>query len=440
LKYLYRRGIDKNIIRQFKIGYAPPFADELYRGRALIKAFLSRFDADYLTFQPFCKGSLVRLLNDETARGYGYYRQQIDFSEKNPFSRGYGDYFAGRIIFPIYDLNGKPHGIIGRRPDDRGVRWLKQQAKTAITTKSWLYGIDKAARYIKQYRTVILVEGIFDYFAFFNQLQDQQKPVVVSTLGSHFTGEAHGVLKGLGVENFIVAYDWDDAGRNGIRQVADEVGGRVFYLGGLKEGQDPHDKLRAVTKMINGFSLKHLMASAKKEQGKTDKLINIEFLAPGRPEGHLIFEAAATGRLLDLPKPPAETKDYVYDADDFLPLLTYDHGNKALLDATLHQIIKQLETRPTKPQTDKVFTIPAGFLRNEAYEDLGPALILWLRLAIEQQSRKRRVKENDSTLATWFNTSRMTVLSYKHKLKELGYLIINTDTKPQRLSVRYFPS
>jgi len=144
--------------------------------------------------------------------------------------------------------------------------------------------------------------------------------------------------------------------------------------------------------------------------------------------------------LLDLPKAPSETKDYVYDADDFLPLLTYDHGNKALLNATLHQIIKQLEARPTTPKTGKVFTIPAGFLRNEAYEDLGPALILWLRLAIEQQSRKRRVKENDSTLAAWFNTSRMTVILYKRKLKELGYLIINTDTKPQWLSVRYFPS
>jgi DNA primase len=65
-------------------------------------------------------------------------------------------------------------GFIGRRPDNKGIRWLKQQVgESAITTKSWLYGIDKAYRFIKHYRTVILVEGIFDYFAFYRLLQDQ---------------------------------------------------------------------------------------------------------------------------------------------------------------------------------------------------------------------------------------------------------------------------
>lgn len=35
----------------------------------------------------------------------------------------------------------------------------------------------KAGCYIRKYRTIILVEGIFDYFAFYNLLQDQDKPV-----------------------------------------------------------------------------------------------------------------------------------------------------------------------------------------------------------------------------------------------------------------------
>ena len=91
---------------------------------------------------------MVRLLNDEGARGYGYYRQQIDFTTRSPFARNYGDYFAGRIVFPIRNMKGEVIGIIGRRPDNRGsVHWLKQKAgEGAITTKSWLYGIDKAYR------------------------------------------------------------------------------------------------------------------------------------------------------------------------------------------------------------------------------------------------------------------------------------------------------
>ena len=46
----------------------------------------------------------VRLLNDETVKGYGYYCRQIDFTRKDQFSRNYSDYFAGRIVFPMIIL------------------------------------------------------------------------------------------------------------------------------------------------------------------------------------------------------------------------------------------------------------------------------------------------------------------------------------------------
>ena len=137
-------------------------------------------------------------MNDQTMKGYGYYCRQIDFKRKDPFSRNYGDYFAGRIVFPIYDADARPTGFVGRCPGDRGVRWLKQQTREiALSTRSWLYGIEKAAQYIRQYRTIILVEGIFDYFTFYTLLKDQDKPVVVSTLGSYLTPEAANILKDL---------------------------------------------------------------------------------------------------------------------------------------------------------------------------------------------------------------------------------------------------
>ena len=165
LTYLARRGAEKSIIERFQIGYSPAYIDTEHCGRALINGFLDRFEDDYRTFRHFQDGCLVRLLNDEGARGYGYYRKQIDFTKKDPFSCNYGDYFAGRIVFPIRNAASEVIGIIGRRPDNKGVRWLKQQTgESAITTESWLYGIDKAYRFIKHYKTVILVEGIFDYF------------------------------------------------------------------------------------------------------------------------------------------------------------------------------------------------------------------------------------------------------------------------------------
>lgn len=122
-----------------------------------------------------------------------------------------------------------------------------------------------------------------------------------------------------------------------------------------------------------------------------------------------------------------------------MPLLSYDHGNKAMLDQTKSEITKLLEARHTEPQSEKVFTIPVKFLQKEAYTDLGSALILWLRLVIEQQTRKRRIRQTNAVLAEWLHTTRKTVLVYKRHLDSLGYLIIDTSTRPQRLSVRYFP-
>ena len=133
-KYLSRRGVNTNLIRKFNIGFAPTLKDEEYLGRALIRNYLDRFDADYKEFQPFYKGSLVRLLNDGS-----YYIQYIDFSMKSPFTTNYADYFAGRITFPIYNIDGQVHGFVGRRLDNRGIRWMCQQTEdTAITTKGWL--------------------------------------------------------------------------------------------------------------------------------------------------------------------------------------------------------------------------------------------------------------------------------------------------------------
>jgi DNA primase len=262
--YLARRGVEKDTVGKFNIGYAPPYSDEHHQGRALIAAFFPRFEKDYGAFNAFSGGELVRLLNDGTVKGYGYYGRQIDFRRKDPFSRNYGDYLAGRIVFPIYDADACPTGFVGRRPDGRGVRWLKHQTREVpLSARSWLYGIEKAGRYIRQYRTIILVEGIFDYFAFYNLLQGQDKPVVVSTLGSYLTPEAANILKGLDIEHFIVAYDWDEAGRNGIERIAAKSGGWVYFLGGLAEGQAPYDMLKPVVSAISGFSLKHLKTDAQ---------------------------------------------------------------------------------------------------------------------------------------------------------------------------------
>lgn len=444
--YLASRGLEKDTIRKFNIGFAPPYKDKQYQGRSLIKHFLPRFKADPKAFQPFYKGGIVRLLTEPNSKGKSVFSNYIDYTSKSPFTKCYADYFATRIVFPIYGVDARPVGFVGRRPDNRRPTWTKQNTTdTAISTRGWLYGIDKAQRYIKQYRTIILVEGIFDYFAFYNLLQDQGKPVVVSTLGSYLTPEAMNILKGLDIEHFIVAYDCDGAGKNGIARIASDVGGKVYYLGGMEEGQDPYDKLKPVVSAISGFSLKYLMTAAKKAQEKTDKPVNVSFITSG-PKGqrNVIFNAdeiadmdrAEMEYIPDLSK-DAEPKEYFYNTDDFLPLLTYDHANKAMLDQTIEQIIRLLEARSAKPTPENEFHIPSFFIHNNRHSELGAALILWLRLVIEQQARKKQVKETDAALAEWLHTSRVTISTYKRRLKDQGFLNLNTKVRPQLMSVSY---
>ena len=334
LKYLYRRGLDIDLIKEFNIGYASPFADSDYSGRALIYNYMDRFTnytdkftEDYKTFDPFVKAGLFRLLNDESVKGYGYYMQQIDFTRTDPFTKVYGDFFAGRITFPIYNINGNIHGFMGRRPDNRGIRWLKQQTEdTDISAKGWLYGIDKAARYIEYYSTVIIVEGIFDYFAFYRLLQDANKPIVVSTLGTRLTDETISLLQQLNIKNIIVAYDWDNAGKVGIKKIAKDLNCTISYLGGMKADEDPADKLKNLQNIISGFSLKHLSNAARKIQKQTDKPIGISFLASS-PSKEIIFKPDTTldTSSIDPLGPGKAPEKYFYEVGRFLlysPIIT----------------------------------------------------------------------------------------------------------------------
>ncbi|MCD4764414.1 MAG: toprim domain-containing protein [Desulfobacterales bacterium] len=442
LKYLYRRGLDIDLIKKFNIGYASPFADKNYMGRALIYSYLDRFKEDYKIFNPFVRAGLFRFFDDKDAKGYGYYMQQIDFTRTDPFTKAYGDFFAGRITFPIYDIDGKIHGFMGRRPDNRGTHWIKQQKQnTDISTRGWLYGIDNAARYIEYYTTIIIVEGIFDYFAFYRLLQDTAKPIVVSTLGTRLTDETISLLQQLNIKNIIVAYDWDDAGRAGINKISKDLDCTIYYLGGIKPDEDPADKLKNLQNIISGFSLKHLSTAARKIQKQTDKPIGISFLSY-LPSKEIIFKPDTTLDVSSInPLGPRKAPEkYFYEAGRFLPLLTYNHANKADLDGKIQDLIKMLNERPEKPGDGNQFTIYSDFIRKELYDDLGYALILWLRIVIEQQYRKRKIKETDSTLAKWLQTSRPTIIKYKGLLKELGFLNISTGTglKYQKLSVKYF--
>lgn len=440
--YLKKRGISEEHIRAYQIGYSPSFKEEPSGGKALLKELLPQFDESYLVFREFYNAGMFRLLEDETAKAYPYYRQFVDNSMG--IYGSYGDFFAGKITFPIKNIEGQHVGIMGRRPDNRSsYRWMKQRLDGAeINPKSWLYGIDKAHPYIAKYKTVILVEGIFDYFAVLNSFQDPTRPIIISTLGKNLSNEALALLQGLGVRHFVVAYDCDDAGMKGIEAIAKEIGSsKVRYLGGMKKGQDPADYLDGLNVGIDGFSMAHLLQGAEKAQALTEKPVHVEVLATANHGGgQMRISPAGAVSNKDSAVLQEKPKEYSYDADHLLSMLSYGHGNKSGLEAQINTLIEHIESKPMVSETERVFTLPYNFVEERRYHDLGTALILWLKIAIEQQYKKRRVVMTDAALGEALKTSRVTVSKYKAMLKDAGYLNMELQGKQQKLSVKYFVS
>ncbi len=151
----------------------------------------------------------------------------------------------------------------------------------------------------------------------------------------------------------------------------------------MEPDEDPADKLKNLQNIISGFSLKHLSTAARKIQKQTDKPVGISFLSSSspKPSKEIIFKPDTTldASAIDPLWPGKAPEKYFYEA----PLLTYNHANKADLARKIQDLIKILNERPEKPGDGNQFTIYSDFIRKELYDDMGPALILWLRIAIE---------------------------------------------------------
>jgi DNA primase len=453
--YLERRGIDKEAIKRFKIGFCPALEDEKYRGRAFLYSHLDAFKKDVLYFQIFNRLSLFFLLNQTGSPIFHYYKQHIDYGAKHAYGV-YSDYFAGRITFPIFNIADQVEGMIGRRLDNRGVRWKKQsQEESVIQSKGWLYGIDKSAGGIKEYQTAIIVEGIFDFFAFYNISENREKPIVISTLGTAIQPSTVRLIKDLGIKHLVVAFDWDQAGIRGIQKASSEIKGiEISFLGSLKENEDPADRLKGVLGKLSNFGIRHLQEGMK-VKSPSGRPVMASFLVQKEAgkkqiqEEILLKPASAIGDIpLEPPIQKGKPKDFWYRIDSIIHLLSYNHKNRAALEKTLQQIISVLsgpqKDPPSAEERNEYFRLPIKFIEDETNLKLGDALILHLRLTIEQQTKRRKggvggkIKESDTTIAGWLQTSPRTIQKYKGQLKEAGLLNIKVEGITQELSVNYF--
>ena len=232
-KYLLKRGIAKESIEKWRLGYSP----DTWQGLS-----------DFLV-------------------GRGYQREEIvktglaikkDISENQPYgespsatareirgdSRGSYDRFRGRIIFPIFDLNSQVVGF-GSRIFEEGPTAPQEIAKyvntptTLLYDKSRiLYGLDKARVIIRKKDFCILVEGYID--AILSHQAGQEN--TVATSGTALTPYQLRILRRYS-ENLLLAFDMDIAGDAATKKGIDlaQIQGLNIKVIIMPEGEDPAD-------------------------------------------------------------------------------------------------------------------------------------------------------------------------------------------------------
>ena len=174
-KYLKKRGIGPKVWDVFKLGFAPDCWDGLVN---------------------FLSSENVPL---ELAKNTGLI---------SPKKRGgFFDCFRGRIIFPIFNLNGKTIGFGGRTITGADPKYLNSADSIVYKKRFSLFGLPMTRNYIRQEGRVFVVEGYFDLL----RMYQSGICAVVSPLGTALTpGHIH-ILKGF-TSNFYIVFDADEAG------------------------------------------------------------------------------------------------------------------------------------------------------------------------------------------------------------------------------------
>ncbi len=212
MAYLRKRGLSRETIDTFRLGYAQEGWDHLLN-------FLSKKGIPSSTVEK--SGLIVQRKNQD----------------------GFYDRFRGRIIFPIFESNMHVIGFGGRVLDDSMPKYLNSPETRLYNKSHSLYGLHLAKLKCRQSEEVYIVEGYFDLLA----LHQHGIQNSVATLGTSITAGHVQILRGFIGKNgkIILVFDSDDAGIKAAQRSIDvfDKGYIDAQIIVLPEGYDPDSYL-----------------------------------------------------------------------------------------------------------------------------------------------------------------------------------------------------
>ena len=209
LSYLSDRGLEKEILEQFKIGLAYETWDEL------------------LTL------AKKKKMSNETLEKTGLFLK----TEKGTFDR-----FRNRIMFPIFNTAGRVIAFGGRALDPEDpAKYLNSPETPLYRKRDFFYGLHSARQPIREHGYAIFVEGYMDFLQLFQAgIQN-----VIALSGTALT-ERHALQIRKFTHRAVLAYDGDSAGidasvRAGYLLLRFGIEPQVVHI---PDGMDPDDWVR----------------------------------------------------------------------------------------------------------------------------------------------------------------------------------------------------
>lgn len=209
-EYLTGRGLSEEIIKSFKIGYAPAAWDSL---------------AVYMRGLGYSPGELIDfgLLTGDSGRNFDRFRKRIIFPVTNPQGRVVA--FGGRILGPA----------------ENQPKYLNTPETQFFNKSKILYGLEQARKAIKEAGYAVIMEGYMDVVT---AHQFGVKNALAS-MGTSLTADQGKLLLRYSRDVYI-AYDADPAGIKAASRGLDilqQIGCRVKVIS-MPKGTDPDEFLR----------------------------------------------------------------------------------------------------------------------------------------------------------------------------------------------------
>lgn len=208
--YLKRRGLDKETVGEFGIGYAPA-------GNGLI---------DLMRGQGLSEEALVDCGLAGRAEG----------------RPGVYSFFRDRITFPIHGLTGKVIGFGARAlRDGQEPKYLNSRESPIYNKRTVLYNLHRAKEGIRRHNRVTLVEGYMDVIG----VSRAGVAEAVACCGTSLTPQHAHTLRRLS-DTVIVNFDSDEAGQAAAHRSIEALlqEGLEIRVLALATGKDPDEFCR----------------------------------------------------------------------------------------------------------------------------------------------------------------------------------------------------